>query len=95
MMMGSLLNKRLKLLNNWWTPKRLNIAGLLLGIIGVIIIFCYGPPQPSFDPNRYLSEPTQDKSVLVEKAKYDVWSKLGLGLIALGFGCQLYAAIKQ
>ena len=94
-MMESLLNKLLKCLNNWSISKKLNIAGLVLGIFGVGIIFCYGPPQPNFDPHRYLSDDYINQNVLDNKAEYDCLSKLGLGLIAVGFGCQLYAAIKQ
>ena len=89
------VNKLLKCLNNWSISKKLNVIGLLLGIIGVIIIFSYGPPQPNFDPHRYLSDDYLNQEILDEKAEYDCLSKVGLGFIALGFGCQLIGTTKS
>jgi hypothetical protein len=31
------------------TAQLLNTVGLLLGIVGVLILFKWGPPQPNFD----------------------------------------------
>jgi hypothetical protein len=30
-------------------PRLLNLAGLILGIVGVLVIFKWGPPMPGLD----------------------------------------------
>src|SRR4029077_14283723 len=37
------------------TARWLNTIGLAFGIVGVLIIFRWGPPQPNFDEAAYLS----------------------------------------
>jgi hypothetical protein len=88
--------KRRRNLRQW-----LNILGLVLGIVGVVLIFCWGPPQPSFDigigiglepanvlPNgQTVAEHDQD--VLKQMAFYTFMSRLGLAFIGLGFLVQL------
>ena len=73
--------------------KTLNIIGLLLGMFGVIIIFCYGPPQPSFFPFDIITDSNIHQEVLDMRDKYDTLSKIGLGFIFFGFTLQLIAII--
>jgi hypothetical protein len=83
-----------------WT----NIAGLLLGMAGVVMIFIWGPPQPSFQIGVAigLEEATplpngktvgQQNRETESKRRFHVWtSRVGLGLIFLGFAFQLVAS---
>lgn len=73
--------------------KCLNIIGLLMGMIGVIIIFIYGPPQPSFFPYDIITDDNIHKEVLEMKDKYELFSKIGLGCIFIGFSLQLIAIV--
>ena len=73
--------------------KTLNIIGLLLGMFGVIIIFFYGPPQPSFFPFDIITDSNIQQEMLDMRDKYDTLSKIGLGLIFVGFALQLIAII--
>jgi hypothetical protein len=81
----------------------LNSIGLVLNMIGVLVIFRYGPPQPTHEPGiglglednnrledgRTVAEHKRD----VEKNKklYSCMSKIGLGLVFIGFAVQLWA----
>jgi hypothetical protein len=81
------------------TARRLNTLGLVLGIVGVLIIFRWGPPQPSFDEAVYLSLVGREAQQNVEdvkrlKRQYEIMSRVGLGLIGLGFLAQL-AAVRR
>jgi hypothetical protein len=81
----------------------LNSVGLLMGMIGVLIIFHFGPPQPNLEegvglgledgtplPNgRTVSEHGRDAKKL--RATYSCMSKTGLLLVAAGFAFQLWA----
>lgn len=84
--------------------KIFNSVGLSLGIIGVLIIFKYGPPQPSFQGEVYSAEEDNTpidssgktvaqyrEEVKFQKELYDRNSKTGLALIMLGFTLQLVA----
>jgi hypothetical protein len=76
--------------------KTLNVLGLLCGIIGVIIIFIYGPPQPSFDTGIALGiagpEVAQhDAQVSALRHRYETCSRIGLGFILVGFILQFVA----
>ena len=73
--------------------KFLNIIGLVFGMIGVIIIFFYGPPQPSFFPFSIITDSNINQAVLDQKDKYDTFSKIGLGFIFIGFTLQLIANV--
>ena len=64
--------------------KFLNIIGLVFGMIGVTIIFFYGPPQPSFFPFSIITDSNINQAVLDQKDKYDTFSKIGLGFFLLG-----------
>jgi hypothetical protein len=78
------------------TARWLNTIGLAFGIVGVLIIFIWGPPQPNFDEAAYLSLVGPEAQHNVEdvkrlKRQYQMMSSVGLGLIGLGFGAQLVA----
>jgi drug/metabolite transporter (DMT)-like permease len=82
------------------TRKMLNVLGLLFGIIGVIIIFRYGPPQPDFSIGISLGIDSpdvakHDAQIQAMRRTYQCWSQLGLGSILLGFVLQLIAAILE
>lgn len=78
----------------------LNVIGLFMGMIGVIIIFIWGPPQPSFEegvnigledgtplPNgKTVGQTTQERKEL--KGFYTMMSRIGLAFVFLGFACQ-------
>src|SRR5208337_2995756 len=84
----------------------LNVIGPGLGMIGVIIIFLWGPPQPSFQQGVCIG--LEDATLLQDqggktvaeinaetkgrKQTYQFMSKAGLVLIFIGFGCQLVAS---
>ena len=71
------------------SKKLLNIIGLLFGLVGVVIIFFYGPPQPSFFPYDIITDDNIHKEILDMRDKYDLCSKIGLGFIFIGFFLQL------
>ena len=70
----------------WW----LNTIGLFLGMVGVIIIFIWGPPQPNLDPQgSLLLEGGPDKAIEMQRGQYEIRSRVGLALIFLGFVVQI------
>ena len=71
----------------------LNRIGLLVGIAGVIITFIWGPPQPDFGGDRLLLESSDDSGER-EKKRYELRSKSGFILIALGFALQFFATFE-
>jgi hypothetical protein len=85
----------------------LNALGLILGMIGVVIIFVWGPPQPSFQRGVWMGLqggtrlPAQGGKTVDEisaetaekEGNYRFMSRLGLGFVFLGFGCQLGATV--
>jgi hypothetical protein len=85
------------------TPQWLNTVGLLLGIAGVVILFIWGPPQPNLDEAVGLAldfgtvlangEKVSDMEEDVRRLKrrHEIMSRIGLGLIGLGFAAQLAA----
>ena len=80
-----------------------NSFGLLVDILGAVILFKWGFPQPSFDEGVGLG--LEDGTVLedglsvaehnylvrAEKERHNRISKLGLALLILGFGFQIVA----
>ena len=82
--------------------KWLNTVGLILGIVGVVLLFVWAPPQPSFErgasvrlednttlPNgRTVAQ--NDSAIEAREAHYGRMSQIGLLLIGLGFGFQLW-----
>ena len=73
--------------------KVINIIGLSFGLLGVILIFFYGPPQPSFFPFDIITDSNIHQEVLDMRDKYDLFSKIGLVFIFIGFLLQLIAVI--
>jgi hypothetical protein len=65
----------------------LNAVGLLLGIIGVILLFKYGMPPVLFLNHVKVKESYPDN----KEKTYNILSKIGLGFIITGFGCQFCA----
>jgi len=85
----------------------LAVFGLILGIIGVLMIFKWGPPQPSFQ--EYVGWRVEDGTRMPDgrtakeygddarrqRSFYNRMSKIGLGLILIGFIFQLIDAWKN
>ena len=83
----------------------LNEAGLLLAIVGGLIIFRWGPPQPSFQDYQALAiglgTPLPDGRTVGEvvakrerlQRHYQLMARLGLGLIITGFALQFVAGL--
>ena len=83
--------------------KALNIIGLVLNILGVVIVFFYGFPQPTHEEGVSIdaedATPLGDGRTVAQhndvvrktKARYLCMSRLALGLILLGFLFQLLA----
>jgi hypothetical protein len=81
--------------------KWLNAIGLSLGLVGVVFIWIWGPPQPSFergvsivleDANRLPDGRTAAQYAADTEAQerhYRFMSRVGLGLILAGFALQL------
>ena len=87
------------------TAKVLNTVGLILGMIGVALIFRWGPPQPTLEEGIGIGledgTPLPDGRTVAEhnaqvrglRAKHDKMSKIGLSLVFLGFAAQLWATL--
>lgn len=74
----------------------LNTVGLMLGMIGVAVIFCYGPPQPNFEPHAPIAQELGTASDHIDAVRrrtkqHRFWSSIGLILIFFGFLFQLIA----
>ena len=85
-----------------YNPEILNTIGLLLGIMGVLIIFIWGPPQPEHFTGIALgledgtpidksgkTVAEYNKDIKKRKRFYSRVSRIGLLLIMLGFAFQL------
>lgn len=83
--------------------KYLNTIGLLLGMVGVAMIFIWGPPQPSFEQGGVIGFPDtqpigdgrtqadENAEVAAKERCYKIMSRLGLVFIFIGFLCQFIA----
>ncbi len=81
----------------------INTIGLLLNIAGVVLLFIYGPPQPTheegvglkLEDNTLLSDGRtvvdHDASVQKIRKRHENMSKIALVLIFAGFVLQLWA----
>jgi len=82
----------------------LNTLGLVAGIVGVVLIFYWGPPQPILDPGIGLALESgtpidesgktvaaHDAEVRTRRKTHEFISSLGLLLVAVGFAFQLAA----
>lgn len=84
----------------------LNRIGLACGIIGVVLIFIWGPPQPSLEEGigiaiedgtllpdgRTAAQHDQDTRRL--RARHTVMSRVGLALVGIGFASQFAATFS-
>jgi hypothetical protein len=81
-----------------------NTIGLGLGIIGVIIVFVWGPPQPQLTPGVSLgledgtpidktgkTVGEYNQQVIRKRNIHTFMSRLGLILIMIGFAFQIWA----
>ncbi len=67
-----------------------NSSGLFLDIVGVVLIWRYGLPEPiSRTGATYIITEQIDQTEMAKAANYDLLSKLGLGLIITGFLMQI------
>lgn len=88
------------------TDQTVNTIGLIFNMIGILIIFYFGPPQPSFEEGvsldledaNLLSDGTtvaeHDRKIKKLKAVYSRMSKIGLGFIFFGFAFQLWGVLR-
>ena len=87
-------------------PITLTAIGLTLDIVGVGILFFYGPPQPVLETGVGLGledgtpvgpngETVAELDVVTRRRRkrFSVMSRIGLGLILVGFALQLYDSI--
>lgn len=84
----------------------LNAIGLVLNMLGVVLVFFFGFPQPTHEEGVGigLSDDTpisegktvaqHDEEVRKRKALYLCMSRFALGLMVLGFAFQLCAMLK-
>ena len=84
-------------------PKVLNTVGLILGMLGVVLIFRWGPPQPTFEEGIGIGledgTPLADGRTVAEhnvevralRTRHNKMSKAGLSMVFLGFAFQLFS----
>jgi len=75
----------------------LNVAGLFLNVIGGLVIFVWGPPQPGFKQQDFYVEagtPERQAELKRLERRHRIMSRVGLGLIILGFLLQLPIALR-
>jgi hypothetical protein len=85
----------------------LNAIGLIFGMVGIVLIFIWGPPQPSFESgvsiglqdNTQLSNgktvAQNNAEIAAKKTCYKLMYSIGLGLIGVGFFLQLCSIAFQ
>ena len=74
------------------TAQWLNTIGLALGMVGVVVIFIWGPPQPDLDEHiKIVLSNKTDEATKRLKRRHEIMSRVGLGLIGLGFFVQFVA----
>ncbi len=85
------------------TAQWLNTIGLSLGMIGVVLIFIWGPPQPSFEEAVFLAADSRtvftdgtkaadlEEAARRRKLLHRLISRIGLVLIFVGFAFQTVA----
>ena len=81
----------------------INTIGLLLNTAGIVFLFFYGPPQPTFEEGVNLG--LENANLLAEgrtvayhntnvrklKIRHEIFSRVALLLIFVGFVLQLWA----
>ena len=88
-------------------PRLLNLAGLALGMVGVLVIFRWGPPTPDFTEGvaigvteETILEDGRKVSDMIEHTRrlkrfHSIMSRVGLGLIGVGFALQFIATMLE
>ena len=82
--------------------KKLNTLGLFLGIVGVVLLFCWGPPQPKLEKGigiqveaetiiNGITVKEHDSLIERKKVRFERMSRVGLSFILIGFAIQLVA----
>lgn len=70
----------------------INSIGLIFDIIGVLLLFKYGvPSEINSTGSITLILEQVDQEEIKKWKKYNLWSKIGLLFIILGFAFQLYS----
>jgi len=75
-------------------------VGLLVAMVGVVILFIWGPPQPGFqegvsiEAEGYWVDELESKKA-IKRRKYTWMSRVGLFLVGLGFLGQFVATIMN
>jgi hypothetical protein len=70
--------------------RSLSTAALILGMLGVGMIFIWGPPQPDFDPyERIITEKGADPKVIADRDLHILRSRQGLTLVGIGMLLEL------
>jgi len=69
--------------------------GLVLDIVGVAVLFAYGPVQPEHRTGMLLLEstPDEDRAIQQRRRRYVVRSRIGLLFVFVGFVFQLAGAL--
>jgi hypothetical protein len=63
-----------------------NSIGLLADIAGAVLLWKYGLPEAlSREGHSYLILEQTDEAEKAKAARYDWWSRIGLGLLIAGF----------
>lgn len=64
--------------------------GLVLDVVGVMMLFWWGPPMPDLNPKISLQlEGSEDAKTQKKRCCYEVMSRIALLVVLLGFVCQL------
>jgi hypothetical protein len=78
-----------------------NTVGLILGMVGVVLIFKWGPPQPALEEGVRLgleegnvlpdgrTVAQRDADIRALRSRHLIMSRSALGLIFVGFALQL------
>lgn len=78
------------------TADQANTWGLILDMLGILIVFVWGPPQPKLKEGSALllsgaAYADEDVKTRRKRKIYTIRSRVGLFLIFVGFGLQLLA----
>jgi hypothetical protein len=72
----------------------LNIAGLVMNLIGVILLFRYGMPfRVRTEGASYQLREEVDQTAIAAERRYGVLGWVGLVLIVIGTGAQIAASL--
>ena len=76
------------------TPNILNSVGLVFNIVGTLLVWRYGLPEPvNRDGAINIVAEQTDSSEARKAARYDCKARLGIGLLILGFALQLLSGL--